>query len=215
MWPENIAKRGSDEIASIVYKHFQDNKPTVDRLIVYTDNCSGQNKNWSLICLWQQLVREGLFKVIEHKFLVVGHTYLPCDRDFTIIEKYKRHNMKQVYTPEDWYRAVEKCKRNNPFKVIILKQENILSFKQLQSQIVNETMTDDKQKLHFSKICSFKFCFENPNIMGIKHLLNEEYKPVNIGKRGLRNSIVISRDLKQKYDRPVPLNKKKLDIFPK
>lgn len=57
MWPENVDKRGSDQIASIIYKHFTE-----------------------MMCLWMQLVKEGFFKSIEHRFLVVGHTDLPCDR---------------------------------------------------------------------------------------------------------------------------------------
>ncbi|XP_072387218.1 uncharacterized protein [Diabrotica undecimpunctata] len=138
MWPENIAKRGSDEIASILYNHFRTNRPTANKLIVYTDNCSGQNKNWSLICLWQQLTIEGIFTSIEHKYLVVGHTRLPCDRDFAVIEKYKRHRLKQVYTPDDWYEAVRKCKRKNCFEVIVLKQSDFFSFKELQSEITKK-----------------------------------------------------------------------------
>ncbi|CAH1984379.1 unnamed protein product [Acanthoscelides obtectus] len=46
MWPENVAKRGSDEIASILYKHFREHSIKGNKkLIVYTDNCGGQNKN--------------------------------------------------------------------------------------------------------------------------------------------------------------------------
>ncbi|XP_072390087.1 uncharacterized protein [Diabrotica undecimpunctata] len=211
MWPENIAKRGSDEIASILYKHFRTNRPTANKLIVYTDNCSGQNKNWSLICLWQQLTIEGIFTSIEHKYLVVGHTRLPCDRDFAVIEKYKRHRLKQVYTPDDWYEAVRKCKRKNCFEVIVLKQSDFFSFKELHSEITKKRHTDDKEKVNFSKISSLKFSSEQPNIMYIKHLINEDYKAVNIGKKGMRKSILLSRDLKSKYTEPIPLNRKKIE----
>ena len=39
MWPENVANRGSDEIASILYKHLKENTPEeVQNLIVFTDN---------------------------------------------------------------------------------------------------------------------------------------------------------------------------------
>ncbi|XP_071053921.1 uncharacterized protein [Onthophagus taurus] len=76
MWPENVAKRGSDEIASILYKHFKKNcNDQYTKLIVYSDNCAGQNKNWTIVCLWQQLIRENFFKSIEDRFLVVGHTF--------------------------------------------------------------------------------------------------------------------------------------------
>lgn len=46
MWTENIAKRGSYEIASCVLKYLKDNPPKLNKhLIVFTDNCGGQNKN--------------------------------------------------------------------------------------------------------------------------------------------------------------------------
>lgn len=211
MWPENVAKRGSDEIASILYKHFKENPNGYRKLVVYSDNCTGQNKNWSIVCLWQQLVKEKFFESIEHRFLVVGHTHLPSDRDFAIIEKYKRNYLNQVYTPDDWYQAVLKSKRKSPFKVIVLQQKDILSFKDLQLQITKKSQTDNKEKLNFSSICAFKFVQESPNIMFLKHSWNQEFKSANIGKRGLRTSISATlSDLKLKYDAPVPLNPKKI-----
>ena len=211
MWSENIAKRGSDEISSILLKHFKENRGEAKKLICFSDNCSGQNKNWSIICLWQNLVKSGMFESIEHRFLVVGHTQLPSDRDFAIIEKYKRHYLKSVYVPEDWYKAVQNCKRTNPFKVIQIKQKDILCFKDLQSQVTKKTLTDDKDNLNFSKICCVKFDSMNTSEMLIKHCFNEEFKVCNIGKRGRRNATSLTlQDLKQKYNEPIPLDPKKL-----
>ena len=115
-----------------------------------------------------------------------------------------------MYISEDWYEAVRKCKRQNPFKVIVLDQNDIFSVKQLQNQIVKKNILDNKEKLKFSKICCFKFTSENPNILYVKHVLNEEYKTVNIGKKGIRKSIQLSRDLRNKYNNPVPINQKKI-----
>ena len=50
LWTGNIAKRGSDEVASILLRYLS--KITeVDDLIIFTDNCPGQNKNWLLMAL--------------------------------------------------------------------------------------------------------------------------------------------------------------------
>ncbi|CAH1953378.1 unnamed protein product [Acanthoscelides obtectus] len=211
MWPENVAKRGSDEIASILYKHFREHYIKGNKkLIVYTDNCGGQNKNWSIICLWQQLVVDGWFDSVEHRFLVVGHTHLPCDRDFALIEKYKK-GMRQVYEPNDWYQAVQKTKRTNPFVVNVIKQKDIISFKYLLTQIQKRNVLDDKGKLNFSHVSHFKFCHEDPNKMYIKHAINEEFRSVTIKKRGIRHSISLRlKDLKRKYYQLLPLNNKKV-----
>lgn len=133
MWSENIAKRDSDEISSILYKHFKENRSKAKRLILFSENCGGQNKNWSIIYLWQNLIKNGIFESVEHRYLIVGHTHLPSDRDFAIIEKYKRHYLKSVYVPQDWHNAVLSCKRTNPFKVVQLDRKDVLSFKDLVS----------------------------------------------------------------------------------
>lgn len=208
MWSENIGKRGSDEIASILYKHFKAWGPFPKNLIVYTDNCGGQNKNWVIVSLWKQLIAENMFDTIEHRFLVVGHTHLPSDRDFAIIEKHKK-KLNAVYDPEDWYNAVKNCKRNNPFQVTIMKLEDFYSFKFLEETISKKKVTEQKGDVSFSKICVFRFENDNINIMKIKHLLNENFKNVNIGKRGLRK-LSLPDNLKQKYTEPVRLNDKKL-----
>lgn len=100
MWTEDVAKRGSDEIASCLLKYIKEHPPTPNKhLIVFTDNCGGQNKNWTIMALWLHLVRTKVYKSIEHRFLVAGHTHLPCDRDFAAIEKHKKY-LGQVYSPE-------------------------------------------------------------------------------------------------------------------
>jgi len=49
MWPETTAGHRSSEIASCVLQYFKNaasvNTQSARRLIVYSDNCSGQNKN--------------------------------------------------------------------------------------------------------------------------------------------------------------------------
>ena len=44
--------------------------------------------------------------------------------------------------------------------------------------------TEDNKPLKFKDVRCFKFQKEYPNVMFIKHLFNEEFKKVNIGKRG-------------------------------
>lgn len=77
MWHESQAKRGSDEICSSLLRYFNENKPTCDVLVIFSDNYARQNKNWRMMAFWIQLVRDGVFKKIVHHFLVSGHTHLP------------------------------------------------------------------------------------------------------------------------------------------
>lgn len=99
LWTENQAKPGADEVALVLFK-FHYSKKEVDKLIIFTDNCAGQNKNWFLMAFWLQLVKEKKFKTITHHFLVSGHTHLPPDRDFALIEKRHRKYAPEIYSPE-------------------------------------------------------------------------------------------------------------------
>ncbi|KAJ8721016.1 hypothetical protein PYW08_006481 [Mythimna loreyi] len=95
LWNETIAKRGSAEIASCILKYILDNfKPLEEnqerKLIVWSDRCVGQNNNWRILTLYAYLVKQQYFTEVNQKFLCSGHSFLPCDRDFTLIERRKK-----------------------------------------------------------------------------------------------------------------------------
>ncbi|KAG8305665.1 hypothetical protein J6590_065586 [Homalodisca vitripennis] len=64
------------------------------------------------ICLYQHLVQNGTFKLIDHKFPEVGHTYLDSDRDFGIIEKNLRKH-ETIFTPEEYRNVIAKSNKKN------------------------------------------------------------------------------------------------------
>lgn len=72
-----------DEVGSCLLEHFSHYNIKGTKLIAISDNCEGQNKNWSLVSVWLQ----GTFKKILYKFPQVRHTMLS---DFACVEKYVR-----------------------------------------------------------------------------------------------------------------------------
>lgn len=102
LWDEATAKRGSDEIASCLKMYFENNDIKGEKLIAISDNCGGQNKNWTLVSFWLYLLKTGRFKDIKHIFPQVGHTMLPSDRDFALVEKHVTSHYQMVYAPEHW-----------------------------------------------------------------------------------------------------------------
>lgn len=95
LWHECQAKRGSTEIASCILKYVVDRftimQPGEQRkLIIWSDRCVGQNNNWRVLNLYALLVQSRYFSEINQKFLCSGHSFLPCDRDFALIEKKKK-----------------------------------------------------------------------------------------------------------------------------
>lgn len=57
------------------------------------------------------------FDIIDHKFVVPSHSYLPNDWDFGVIEQAKQRRQ-QIYTPSEWYELVRSACRTSPFTVV-------------------------------------------------------------------------------------------------
>lgn len=138
MWHEGIAARGSTEIGSCLYRHLSTISTHATHLILYSDSCGGQNRNIHLLCLYLHIVGNHSlpFDVIDHKFMVPGHSYLPNDRDFGVIEQARRRRQ-QIYTPSEWYELVRSACRTSPFTVVEMSSENFVAIKELTKLITN------------------------------------------------------------------------------
>ncbi|EGZ22429.1 hypothetical protein PHYSODRAFT_249657 [Phytophthora sojae] len=90
VYDEFVSGKGSDQI-NLMLQHFI---RTVllpagkKHLIVYADNCSGQNKNNHVIKFFLTQVQMGVFDRIDYKFFVKGHTKNSCDRGFGHIRRH-------------------------------------------------------------------------------------------------------------------------------
>lgn len=71
--------------------------------------------------------------IIDHKFMVSGHSFLPNDSDYGSIEIYAKN--KHIYVPDNWYKIISKCRRNKPFHVSKMYQQDFKSTKNLQNTI--------------------------------------------------------------------------------
>ena len=127
MWDETVAKRGSSEVASCLKHFFQAYRTGARSLVSYSDGCGGQNKNLTIVGLYNELHLSGVYDILNHKFLTRGHTFLRNDTDFAQIEK--RKASATVYVPSDWFSVVKEANRRNPFEVVAMQQEDFLNYK--------------------------------------------------------------------------------------
>ena len=110
VWTENTAKRGSVEIYSCMYKYLKDhllNKPDYPKTLkIFADNCGGQNKNNNICLALLMDIHKNIFERVELSYLVPGHSYNACDREFGHVElKYRTQN--EILTPEDYIYWIE------------------------------------------------------------------------------------------------------------
>lgn len=101
-WPESVASKGSQEIASCIIYHLQKLlSPKSEKLILYCDPYFGQNRNVNLFLMIHHFLdswpHPNLIS-IQQKFFVSGHGYNNCDRSFDDIKK-KERSMQSIYVP--------------------------------------------------------------------------------------------------------------------
>lgn len=125
LWDETKGKRGSAEIASAIlafvtlnFNPLKENKKR--HFIMWSDRCVGQNNNWKMVALMQHLLMNNYFTTVEQKFMTTGHSFLPCDREFALIERNKKNAM--VYVPDQWIEVI--ANSSTKFEVMPLVSED-------------------------------------------------------------------------------------------
>ncbi|KAK3931942.1 Sporozoite surface protein 2 [Frankliniella fusca] len=170
VWHEGIAKKGSNEIASAL-SHFIDKlvENGHKELILYSDNCSGQNKNRYVFAMFQQkAVLHGI--KITHRFLEPGHTHMDADTIHARIENSTR--LKEIMDFEDWVNAISEAKETLPaYNVIKLKQSIIFDHKNLVS--LQNWKTDMKgQEVKWSKVREVSIDGREGNLVRLRYDLD-------------------------------------------
>lgn len=211
LWPETIAGRGSSEIASCILQYFKTTPLTAKRLLVFSDNCSGQNKNFNIMSLWQYLIEAGNFEEITHIYPVSGHTMMPCDRDFGDIER-KLRKKKCIYAPSEYVDIIKDARVKNKFKVTEMTADKFMNMEQIATMLTKRNVTTDKVKIDFRQVFQFRFTRDKPLHVHVKlsHNENEPWKIISFQKRG-RPTKLHEVQLVPLYNGPRPITKAKAD----
>ncbi|XP_046988364.1 uncharacterized protein LOC124594055 [Schistocerca americana] len=90
MWHEDQASRGCQEIMSCLLKFINSLPPTITHLTAFSDNAGGQNKNQHRVKFWLYIVNNTHIQIFDRKFLLCGHSFNDCDRNFGIIERSRK-----------------------------------------------------------------------------------------------------------------------------
>lgn len=210
VWPEGDAKRGCNEVLSCLNSYFETFlRPTVKQLFLFSDACAGQNRNKTVMNYMYALIKLGLTKiqVIEHSFPTRGHSFLPCDRDFGLIEKVKRQR-ETVFTVDEWIDVIVSARPSHPFTVIKLDPGNILDYQSHFVKYFKQSVTNkEKERLMLSKVKCLKYStsdplqvqvFENSQMNGEMRFVIE------------KSNMSVRMPLVPAYNKPVPIKPAKL-----
>lgn len=189
MWDESIASRGPQEIGSCILNYVKNNVST-SRLTMYSDQCGGQNRNFKMaaLCAYMVAAEEYAVKTIDHKFLVSGHSYLPNDQDFGLVEKNKKH-FQNVHVPSNWMQVVSETRKRCPFIVCPMEIENFFSSTNLENALTHRKKTAAGNKMEWLRIQWLRFTKEAPTVFEYKYSNNEDvlFENIEMKKRGKKH----------------------------
>ena len=114
-------------------------------LNIIFDNCSGQNKNNTVLRLAAWLTAMSYFKEVNFIFLVVGHTKNAADRLFACLKtKYHKQN---IFTFQE---MVESLNRSDRVTVHTATPEDFLTYEKLLSTLFRPLTGNIKKNHIFS-----------------------------------------------------------------
>ena len=68
-----------------------------------------------------------------------------------------------TYVPQDWIEVIKSAKKNKPFIVTKMEQEDIVSVNELQRYIVNRKVDEERRKVEWLKIQWIQLRKEEPH----------------------------------------------------
>ena len=214
MWDESTGKRGSSEIASCLWKWMENLSPETKQLTLYSDACSGQNRNVYVMAMMLAGVKILPIQQIDHKFLESGHTQMEVDSMHACIERASK--AVEVYLPRDWALiAATARKTGKPYTVTRMTNKEIFDFKAVASKLIsNRNKADDGSCLNWMRIKWLRYV-KGSDLVQIKMELDDSpFVTLNVRKntrgRAVQSATVQSL-LKPLFTAAVPIAKAKFN----
>ncbi|CAG7786753.1 unnamed protein product [Allacma fusca] len=139
-WTEVDGRRGQIEMSTLIYRYitqrFNRLEPGQSRkLNFWSYRCVAQNNNYQNIVLFKYFTIMGYFTEVSQKCLVTGHSFLPCDRHFAVIERYAKFKKSEIKIPSDWMIVIANSMPQSPFEITKLSFQDFLDFEVLRNLI--------------------------------------------------------------------------------
>lgn len=121
IWHEDVAGRSKTDIISTFHSFLCFNRDE-ERIVLWLDNCSAQNKNWALLAFFVYAINSDAFNLrkLEIKYFEPGHTFMSADSFHHQVEMSLKKKRK-VYDFSDFQDAVQ---NSNSGKVNVIKMQH-------------------------------------------------------------------------------------------
>jgi len=184
-WTELDGKRGSSEVGTCILKWLSKLPETVNEAVLYSDTCSGQNRNRYIAAVLLFAVQTTNVKVIHQKFLERGHAYLCIlERGHTYTEVDSMHSSIEfvkknvsVYSPHEWENIFRSARMKRPHEVIPLHYSDFLDLKQMCHSLLRESAAS---KIRWMSVKCLKFDKEKPGMIEVRYSHEGDYESINV-----------------------------------
>lgn len=171
-WIETEAGRGADEVGSCLRDYIMKNvKDPVTSLVLYSDSCGGQNRNFKLCLILKKVLQDHpSLQSITLRYLQSGHSFLPNDREFGHYEKLIRMQEK-IELPSQYVKLMKECHVNaNPVEVIEMTHEKFISSSSLHRHVVRrKKCAINKANVEFLKTHQIRMIKSEPSKLFFKY----------------------------------------------
>ena len=184
LWDETQAARGSSEIGSCLISHLQGLPRSIKHVVLYSDCCSGQNRNQYIAAGLLYLIRQSThIDRIEQKFLESGHTHMECDSMHSAIEHAKKKT--SIFVPSQWDTVVRLARKKNPYVVVPLRFNQFFDLKKLANENFGSfKYTTDGKRVNWIKIKILQVDRDRDNIIKFKYTFDDDnFMEINVEKK--------------------------------
>lgn len=224
IWPENVAPKHPDTLLSCLDRHLHEIEEQQRRwAIFWADNTRSQNKNYTVVMYFQNLVSSGARQRIDFKFFIPGHSYGPVDRNTGRCENVLRRE-RTIETPRDYIDLIN-SKLSPDITWIEMEQAGFKCFsKWLREKYADQRKDIHGQPSHFSEMTHFNFgigeridpadnqvkTFRHPGVVWMRRTLDPREEPTVLDlRRSGHDENLDSISLKALNNKPIKLSEKK------
>lgn len=209
LWTEVNGQKGSCEIGTALLKWINQLPQNVNEISLFSDTCSGQNRNQYITALFLYVVKHTQIEVLQHSFMESGHSYMEVDSMHSSIE-YAKKNV-PVYTMHDWLNIcrLARSQRNNKncsaYAVHELLHTDFVDLKSLAAiSIKNRNIDTQGNRVSWLKIKVMRFEKNKPGIVQFKYNFSDDvYRSIQVGKG---RPSKVPENLKILYEKPIPIS---------
>lgn len=217
-WSELNGQRGSYEIGTALFHWINEIPENVQEISLFSDTCSGQNRNQYIAALFLYLVQNTHLEVIQHNFLEKGHSYMEADSMHSAIERAKKHV--SIYTMNDLLNIFKlarsnrlRNKRSGPYKVKELQFGDFFDLKSLGNALITNKSKDDKgNQVQWLKIKVMRYEKSKPGRI-LFNYSDLAYHTLRVNTRGRPSEM--PKQLTPLYKGLIPITEKKKDSLMK